>query len=49
MEKEREAELHSKAKEMMISGEDWNKIMDETHLRLKDLKRIQREEITPHF
>ncbi|WP_017416964.1 hypothetical protein [Clostridium tunisiense] len=49
MEKEREAELHSKAKEMMIAGEDWNKIMDETHLRLKDLKRIQREEITPHF
>lgn len=49
MGKERESELHSKAKEMMIAGEDWNKIMDETHLRLKDLKRIQREEITPHF
>ncbi|MPM68210.1 hypothetical protein SDC9_115141 [bioreactor metagenome] len=49
MEKDRDNELHNKAKEMMIAGEDWNKIMDETHLRLKDLKRIQREEITPHF
>ena len=37
------------AKRMIIEGESWDKIMDTTHLRLKDLKRIQREEIDPHF
>lgn len=37
------------AKQMMIEGESWQKIMDTTHLRLKDLKRIQRDEIDPHF
>ena len=37
------------AKKMIIDGEPWDKIMDETHLRLKDLKRIQRDEIDPHF
>ena len=37
------------AKKMIIDGEQWDKIMDETHLRLKDLKRIQRDEIDPHF
>lgn len=37
------------AKKMIIDGESWEKIMDETHLRLKDLKRIQRDEINPHF
>lgn len=37
------------AKKMIIDGETWDKIMDETHLRLKDLKRIQRDEIDPHF
>lgn len=37
------------AKQMMIEGESWQRIMDTTHLRLKDLKRIQREEIDPHF
>ena len=36
------------AKKMIIDGEPWEKIMDETHLRLKDLKRIQRDEIDPH-
>ena len=37
------------AKKMIVDGEPWEKIMDETHLRLKDLKRIQRYEINPHF
>lgn len=37
------------AKKMIIDGESWEKIMDTTHLRLKDLKRIQRDEIDPKF
>ncbi|SFC20049.1 hypothetical protein [Clostridium uliginosum] len=37
------------AKKMIIAGESFDVIMDKTHLRLKDLKRIQREEIDPHF
>ena len=37
------------AKKMIIDGEPWNKIMETTHLRLKDLKHIQREEIYPKF
>ena len=37
------------AKKMITDGEPWDKIMQETHLRLKDLKRIQRDEIDPHF
>lgn len=37
------------AKKMIIDGEPWDKIMETTHLRLKDLKRIQRDEINPHF
>lgn len=41
--------VHDKAKQMIIDGESFEKIMDETNLRLKDLKRIQREEISNHF
>lgn len=37
------------AKKMIIDGEPWDEIMNETHLRLKDLKRIQRDEISNHF
>lgn len=37
------------AKKMIIDGESWEKIMDTTHLRLKDLKRIQTDEIDPKF
>ncbi|WP_297713918.1 hypothetical protein [Clostridium sp.] len=37
------------AKKMIIDGESWEKIMETTHLRLKDLKRIQRDEIDPKF
>ncbi|MEG0295845.1 MAG: hypothetical protein RR620_03935 [Clostridium sp.] len=40
---------HTKAKQMIIDGESFEKIIDETHLRLKDLKRIQRDEINNHF
>lgn len=37
------------AKKMIIDGESLEKIMETTHLRLKDLKRIQRDEIDPKF
>lgn len=37
------------AKRMIIDGEPWDKILETTHLRLKDLKRIQRDEIDPKF
>ena len=36
-------ELREKAKQMLIDGESYDKIMDVTHLRLKDVKRIERE------
>ncbi|WP_195892653.1 hypothetical protein [Desnuesiella massiliensis] len=41
-------DAHERAREMMIAGEDWNKIREETRLREKDLTRIQKE-ITQHF
>lgn len=41
--------LHDKAKQMMIDGEDFDTIREKTHLRLKDLRRIQRDEINPKF
>lgn len=41
--------LHDKAKKMMIDGEQWSVIREKTHLRLKDLRRIQRDEINPKF
>lgn len=37
------------AKKMIIDGEPWDEIMNTTNLRLKDLKRIQRDEINTHF
>lgn len=42
-------DLHEKAKQMIIDGKDFNTIMEETHLRLKDLKKIKRKEIMNHF
>jgi len=42
-------ELKEKAKKMLRHGDSFNKIMDKTHLRLKDLKRIQRTEINPYY
>lgn len=49
MDKENRNEAYSRAKEMMIAGESWDKIMEETRLRQKDLKRIQASEISPKF
>lgn len=41
--------LHDKAKKMMLDGEHLSTIREKTHLRLKDLRRIQRDEINPKF
>jgi len=41
--------VHDVAKKMIIDGETFDTIMEKTHLRLKDLKRIQRDEIDPKF
>lgn len=41
--------VHDIAKKMIIDGEPFETIMEKTHLRLKDLKRIQRDEIDPKF
>lgn len=49
MNREDQQEAYKVAKKMIIDGEDWDKIMSETRLRLKDLKRIQKNEISPHF
>lgn len=49
MNKENENQIYEKAKQMIIAGESWDKIMEETRLRQKDLKRIQMEEINPKF
>ena len=49
MNRQNKNELYFRAKEMMISGESWDKIMEETRLRQKDLKRIQASEISPKF
>jgi len=40
---------HDVAKNMIIAGESFDIIMEKTHLRLKDLRRIQIDEIDPHF
>lgn len=37
------------AKKMISDGKKWSEIMEITHLRLKDLKDIQRTEIDPKF
>jgi hypothetical protein len=49
MSKEEKSSLHDKAKKMMIDGENFSTIREKTHLRLKDLRRIQRDEINPKF
>ncbi|MBU5593243.1 hypothetical protein KQI89_15955 [Clostridium sp. MSJ-4] len=41
-------DARDKARDMLIAGEDWDRIREVTNLRLKDLKRIQKE-ITEHF
>ena len=40
---------HDIAKKMIIDGETFDTIMEKTHLRLKDIRRIQIEEIDPKF
>lgn len=40
---------HDVAKKMIIEGKSFDTIMETTNLRLKDLKRIQREEIDSKF
>lgn len=49
MNRESKNQVYAKAKEMMIAGESWDKIMEETRLRQKDLRRIQIQEIDPKF
>ena len=41
--------LNSRAKKMIIDGEHFSTIREKTHLRLKDLRKIQRDEINPKF
>jgi len=49
MNNEETSSIHEVAKKMIIDGETFDTIMEKTHLRLKDLKRIQRDEIDPKF
>ena len=49
MGKEEKKSLRDKAKKMMIDGEHFDTIREKTHLRLKDLRRIQRDDINPKF
>ena len=49
MNNEEKSPVHDIAKKMIIDGETFDTIMEKTHLRLKDLKRIQRDEIDPKF
>ena len=49
MENKDDKSLHDIAKKMIIDGESFDAIMEKTHLRLKDLKRIQKNEIDPKF
>ena len=49
MNRENRNQAYSKAKEMMIAGESWDKIMEETRLRQKDLKSSQSTEISHNF
>ncbi|WP_428817747.1 hypothetical protein ACQR2L_07050 [Clostridium butyricum] len=49
MNKVKSKQSHDLAKKMIIEGESFHSIMEATNLRLKDLKRIQQNEIDPHF
>lgn len=44
-----DADLREKAKKMIMNGDSFDNIIKKTNLRLKDLKRIQREDINPKF
>lgn len=49
MNRSEKSEAYSRAKKMIVDGESWDNIMAVTSLRLKDLKRIQHDEIINHF
>jgi hypothetical protein len=49
MEDKENNSAHDIAKKMIIDGESFDVIMEKTHLRLKDLRRIQINEIDPKF
>jgi len=49
MNNEENSSTHDIAKKMIIDGESFDTIMEKTHLRLKDLTRIQKDEIDPKF
>ena len=49
MNNEENGSAHDIAKKMIINGETFDAIMEKTHLRLKDLRRIQIDEIDPKF
>lgn len=49
MNKQKSKSAHDLAKKMLIEGESFDSIMSATSLRLKDLKRIQKNEIDTHF
>ena len=49
MNKLKDKQSHDLAKKMIIEGESFDDIIAATSLRLKDLKRIQRNEIDTHF
>lgn len=49
MENTENKSAHDIAKQMIIDGESFDVIMEKTHLRLKDLRRIQKNEINPKF
>ncbi|MDU1412424.1 MAG: hypothetical protein E6929_06380 [Clostridium sp.] len=46
---ETDEELREKAKQMLIDGASYDDIRAETHLRLKDIKRIERQDVSSHF
>ncbi|MGL4772475.1 MAG: hypothetical protein ACRC2K_02825 [Clostridium sp.] len=49
MNKQDKVTASSKAKQMLIDGETYDSIMSATGLRLKDIKRIQKDEVSSHF
>ena len=49
MNKEKSKQAYDLAKKMIIDGESFDSVMAATSLRLKDLKRIQKNEIDTHF
>jgi uncharacterized protein YerC len=42
-------DLRERAVKMLRNGDTFAKIKEQTHLRYKDIKRIQRSDINPYF